>query len=302
MVAESVFAARFQAERGRLFAIAYRLLGSVSDAEDVVQDAYLRWRGAFGVRDAESYLVRVVTRLCLDRLGSARARREVYVGPWLPEPILTGPGTAEPLETVERRESVSFAVLLLLERLSPTERAVFILRGVFDYAYDELAGMLDLAPAHCRQLYRRARSHLSQQRRRFQPSRQAHVDLTRRLLAAASGGDLDGLQALLCDDVTVLTDGGGRVRAALRPVMGRSAVARFLLAVSPNGPAAPHMRMVEVNGTPALVITDRGRLTHVGLVQGRGARAWRIYVVANPDKLQGLARQLAARDGAATIP
>jgi RNA polymerase sigma-70 factor, ECF subfamily len=288
--------------RPLLFSIAYRMLGTVSDAEDVVQDAYLRWRGAFGVRDAESYLVRVVTRLCLDRLGSARARREVYVGPWLPEPILTGPGTAEPLETVERRESVSFAVLLLLERLSPTERAVFILRGVFDYAYDELAGMLDLAPAHCRQLYRRARSHLSQQRRRFQPSRQAHVDLTRRLLAAASGGDLDGLQALLCDDVTVLTDGGGRVRAALRPVMGRSAVARFLLAVSPNGPAAPRMRMVEVNGTPALVITDRGRLTHVGLVQGRGARAWRIYVVANPDKLQGLALQLVARDGAATIP
>jgi DNA-directed RNA polymerase specialized sigma24 family protein len=129
MVAESVpVDTRFQAGRGRLLAIAYRLLGSISDAEDVVQDAYLRWRGVSGVRNAESYLVRVVTRLCLDRLGSARARREVYVGSWLPEPILTGPGTAEPLETVERRESVSFAVLLL-ERLSSTERAVFILRG-----------------------------------------------------------------------------------------------------------------------------------------------------------------------------
>jgi RNA polymerase sigma-70 factor (TIGR02957 family) len=306
MVAESaVVDARFQAERSRLFAIAYRMLGSVSDAEDVVQDAYLRWRGANGVRDAESYLVRVATRLCLDRLGSARARREIYVGPWLPEPILTGPGTAEPLQTVERRESVSFAVLLLLERLSSTERAVFILRGVFDYGYADLAGMLDLAPAHCRQLYHRARSHLRQERQRFQPSRHAHAELTRQLLAAASGGDLDGLQALLCEDVTVVTDGGGRVRAALRPVMGRSAVARFLLAVSPNGPAAPPTRMahmVEVNGTPALVTTDRGRLTHVGLVQARGARAWRIYVVANPDKLQGLVRQLAARDGAAPLP
>jgi RNA polymerase sigma-70 factor (TIGR02957 family) len=303
MVAHSALVdARFQAQRDRLFSIAYRLLGSVSDAEDVVQDAYLRWRGASGVRDAESYLVRVATRLCLDRLGSARARREIYVGPWLPEPILTGPGTAEPLETVERRESVSFAVLLLLERLSPTERAVFILRGVFAYSYADLAGMLDLAPAHCRQLYSRARSHLSQQRRRFRPSREAHAELTRRLLTAASGGDLDGLQALLCEDVTWVTDGGGRVRAARRPVVGRAAVAHFMLAVSQRRPSASRTRMVEVNGTPALVVIDRGRLTHVGLVQARGARAWRIYVVANPDKLQGLARQLAAGDRGVAIP
>jgi RNA polymerase sigma-70 factor (ECF subfamily) len=134
MVAQSTLAdSQFEAQRGRLFSIAYRILGSASDAEDAVQDAYLRWRTAADVRSAEAYLVRVVTRLAVNRLHSVRARREAYVGPWLPEPVLTGPGTAEPLDTVEQRESVSFAVLLLLERLSPTERAVFVLRAVFDY-------------------------------------------------------------------------------------------------------------------------------------------------------------------------
>jgi RNA polymerase sigma factor (sigma-70 family) len=227
---------QFEAQRGRLFSIAYRILGSASDAEDAVQDAYLRWRTAADVRRAEAYLVRVVTRLAVDRLRSARARREVYVGPWLPEPVLTGPGTAEPLDTVEQRESVSFAVLLLLERLSPTERAVFVLRGVFDYGYAELAEMLDITADHCRQLYSRARAHLAEERRRFRAGRQAHADLTRRLLAATSGGDLDGLQSMLCEDAVVLTDGGGRVRAALRPVSGRAAVARFLLGISHAGP------------------------------------------------------------------
>jgi Sigma-70, region 4 len=168
----------------------------------------------------------------MDRLHSAPARREVYVGPWLPEPVLTGPGTAEPLETVEQRESVSFAVLLLLERLSPTERAVFVLRSVFDYGYTELSEMLDITADHCRQFYSRAHAHLAEERRRFQVSRQAHADLTRRLLAATSGGDIDGLEAMLCEDAVVLTDGGGRVRAALRPIIGRTAVARFLLGIS----------------------------------------------------------------------
>jgi RNA polymerase sigma-70 factor (TIGR02957 family) len=300
MVAQSILAdGQFEAQRGRLFSIAYRILGSASDAEDAVQDAYLRWRTAANVRDAEAYLVRVVTRLAVDRLHSVRARREAYLGPWLPEPVLTGPGTAEPLDTVEQRESVSFAVLLLLERLSPTERAVFVLRGVFDYGYAELSGMLDITPDHCRKLYSRARAHLAEERRRFRASRQAHADLTRRLLAATSGGDLDRLQSLLCEDAVVLTDGGGRVRAALRPVIGRTAVARFLLGISPRGPAAVDMALVEVNGTPGLIATDAGRLTSVGLVEGDGERARRIYVVVNPDKLRWVAVALTSAAGAA---
>jgi RNA polymerase sigma-70 factor (TIGR02957 family) len=303
MVAQSTLAdGQFEAQRGRLFSIAYRILGSASDAEDAVQDAYLRWRTAADVHSAEAYLVRVVTRVAVDRLRSARARREAYVGPWLPEPVLTGPGTAEPLDTVEQRESVSFAVLLLLERLSPTERAVFVLRGVFDYGYAELAGMLDITPEHCRQLYRRARAHLAEERRRFRTSRQAHADLTRRLLAATSGGDLDSLQSMLCEDVVVLTDGGGRVRAALRPVMGRKAVARFLLGISPRGPAAVDMALVEVNGTPGLIATDAGRLTSVGLVEADGERARRIYLVVNPDKLRRIAVALTAGAGAVVEP
>jgi RNA polymerase sigma-70 factor (TIGR02957 family) len=296
MVVQSTIAdAQFEAQRGRLFSIAYRILGSASDAEDAVQDAYVRWREAADVHHAEAYLVRVVTRLAVDRLGSARARREVYVGPWLPEPVLTGPGTAEPLETVEVRESVSFAVLLLLERLSPTERAVFVLRAVFGYGYAELADILDIAPGHCRQLYSRARAHLTEKRRRFRASRQAHEDLTRRLLAATSGGDLEGLEAMLCEDAVVLTDGGGRVRAALRPVIGRTAVARLLLGISPREPVAVDMTLVEVNGTPALIATDGGRLTSVGLVEAEGTRARRIYVVVNPDKLRCVAAQLPPR-------
>jgi RNA polymerase sigma-70 factor (TIGR02957 family) len=299
MVAQSTLpAGQFEAQRGRLFSIAYRILGSASDVEDVVQDAYLRWRGAADVHDAEAYLVRVVTRLAVDRLRSARARREVYVGPWLPEPVLTGAGTAEPLDTVEQRESVSFAVLLLLERLTPTERAVFVLRGVFDYGYAELAEMLDITPDHCRQLYSRARAHLAEERRRFRPSRQAHAGLTRRLLAAASGGDLDGLQSMLCEDAVVLTDGGGRVRAALRPIIGRTAVARFLLGISPHGPAKVDMALVEVNGTPGLIATEGGRLTSVGLVEADDERARRVYVVANPDKLRWIAGALTAGSGA----
>jgi RNA polymerase sigma-70 factor (TIGR02957 family) len=299
MVAQSTVADnQFEAQRGRLFSIAYRILGSATDAEDAVQDAYLRWRTAADVRDAEAYLVRIVTRLAVDRLHSVRARREGYLGPWLPEPVLTGPGTAEPLDTVEQRESVSFAVLLLLERLSPTERAVFVLRGVFDYGYPELAEMLDITPDHCRQLYSRARAHLAEERRRFHASRQAHADLTRRLLAATSGGDLDRLQALLCEDAVVLTDGGGRVRAALRPIIGRAAVARFLLGISPAGPVAVEMALVEVNGTPGLIATEAGRLTSVGLVEADGERARRIYVVVNPDKLRCIAVALAAGSSA----
>ncbi|HEU4424570.1 MAG TPA: RNA polymerase sigma-70 factor, partial [Pilimelia sp.] len=286
MVQPTVADAQFEAQRGRLFSIAYRVLGRASDAEDAVQDAYLRWCRAAEVRDPEAYLVRVVTRLAVDRLRSAHARREVYVGPWLPEPLLTGPGTAEPLQTVEQRESVSFAVLLLLERLSPTERAVFVLRAVFDRGYAELAEMLDITPDYCRQLYSRARSHLAEERRRFPADRRLHADLTRRLLAAASGGDLTGLEAMLCEDAVVITDGGGRVRAALRPVVGRAAVARFLLGISPPEPFSVEMALVEVNGAPGLIATDAGRLTSVGLVEAEDGRARRIYVVVNPDKLR----------------
>jgi hypothetical protein len=179
---------------------------------------------------------------------------------------------------------------------------VFVLRSVFDYGYAELSEMLDITADHCRQLYSRAHAHLAEERRRFRVSRQAHADLTRRLLAATSGGDLDGLEAMLCEDAVVLTDGGGRIRAALRPIIGRAAVARFLLGISPRAPATVDMALVEVNGTPGLITTEGGRLTSVGLVEADGERARRIYVVVNPDKLRWVSGALAATSGAVVEP
>ena len=288
----------FEAVRGRLFAVAYRLLGSATEAEDVLQNAYERWAAAAsGVRDPEAFLVRVVTRLCLNELGAARRRREVYVGPWLPEPVLTAAGATGPMDTVEQRESVSLAVLVLLQRLIPTERAVLVLRDVVGYSYAELAVLLELTEANCRQLYSRARAHLRSERARFRAAPNAHAELTRRLLNAVTSGDVTALEAMLTEDVTVWTDGGGRARAALRPVRGRAAVARFLLAITGRAHDGLELRSAEVNGQAGLLALTDGQLTHVGLVTVTPDGVDRVYVIANPDKLRYAAAQLPVTTG-----
>ena len=275
----------FEEHRQRLFSLAYRMLGSAHDAEDVVQTAWLRWTAAQDVRDPAAFLTTVVTRLCLDEIGSARKRRETYVGPWLPEPVPTA--DLGPLETVEQREQVTFGALLLLERLSPQERAVCVLRDGFDYPYRDLAQVLGLTEPHCRQLHRRARQRLDQDAPRRRPVDPAvHVELGARLFAAALDGDLAALEALLADDAVLVSDGGGLASAARRPVTSRSKVARFVLGVTGKLDAATLTASVEdLNGAPALLVREAGRLSSVSFVETDGARIQRLLFVVNPVKL-----------------
>jgi len=275
----------FEEHRQRLFSVAYRMLGSAHDAEDVVQTAWLRWTATQDVRDPGAFLTTVVTRLCLDELGSARKRRETYVGPWLPEPVPTA--DLGPLETVEQREQVTLGALLLLERLSPQERAVCVLRDGFDYPYRDLAQVLGLTEPHCRQLHRRARQRLDQDAPRRRPVDPAvHVELGARLFAAALDGDLAALEALLADDAVLVSDGGGLASAARRPVTSRSKVARFVLGVTGKLDAATLTASVEdLNGAPALLVREAGRLSSVSFVETDGARIQRLLFVVNPVKL-----------------
>jgi RNA polymerase sigma factor (sigma-70 family) len=228
MAADAV--GEFEAHRSRMFGLAYRLLGSAQEAEDVVQDAFLRWHNAepAAIAVPSAWLAKVVTNLCLNRLASARVQRERYVGPWLPEPVLTSDGTLGPLDTAEQHDSVSLAVLVLLERLTPSERAVFVLREAFGHGYREIAQILELSEVNCRQLDRRARRRLAELRPRFRPELRQWHRLVERFLVAAREGDLRGLQQLLAADVSAWADGGGKVTAARRPVLGPARVARYL--------------------------------------------------------------------------
>jgi RNA polymerase sigma-70 factor (TIGR02957 family) len=280
--------------RPRAFAIAYRLLGSVSEAEDVVQEGLLRLHGVLEAGEEievpEAYLATVVTRLGIDRLRSAQMRRETYVGEWLPEPVVTG-GRDDPATHAEMSDSLSLAFLVLLERLSPEQRAVFLLREVFDYGYDAIAEIVGKSEAACRQLAVRARGHVEQDRPRFEASRQEQDELTRRFMSAAQTGDLDGLEALLADDVALHGDGGGKVRALAEPMFGRRRVARAVLRTMNIVTAIEgySMRPVEVNGHPgALALDGQQRVLAVlsfdiadGQIQG-------ISGIVNPDKLRHL--------------
>jgi RNA polymerase sigma-70 factor (TIGR02957 family) len=284
----------FDRHRRLLFSVAYQMLGSVADAEDTVQDAWLRWSAAdrTAVTDPRAYLVRVVSRLALDRLGSARTRRETYVGPWLPEPLLTEDAARGPEEAAELGEQVSLAVLVVLETLSPAERAVFVLREVFGMEWAEVAGVLDRSEAAVRQLGHRAREHVQARRPRFDADRRAQREVTERFLAACVGGDVDALLAVLSPGVVLLTDGGGRAKAALRPIVGAAKAARFLVAVSADGLSVPGLRtrLVDVNGAPGVVVeTDTGPVIAVSLVVA-GGQVEQALVVLNPDKLAGLQR------------
>ena len=222
----------FERYRSLLFSIAYRMLGSVADAEEILQEAYLRWREApeAEVRSPKSYLSAVVTRLSIDRLRSARAWREEYVGPWLPEPLVTE-GAEEVADSIELDESLSMAFLVLLESLNPMERAVFLLREVFDYDYGEISRIVERSEDNCRQIARRARQSVAARRPSFEQSPEQKERLTERFVEACMSGDMQGLVGLLCEDVTLWSDGGGKVAAAPYPIHGPERVARFLLGV-----------------------------------------------------------------------
>jgi RNA polymerase sigma-70 factor (ECF subfamily) len=289
----------FTRHRRLLFTVAYQMLGSVTDAEDVVQDAWLRWSAAdrSDVADARAYLVRITSRLALDRLATARARRESYVGPWLPEPLLTGaapvagaPPPPAPDEAAELGEQVSLALLVVLETLSPAERAVFVLREVFGLPAAEVAATLGRSEAAVRQTAHRAREHVQARQPRFDADRSAQRAVTERFLAACSGGDVDALLAALAPDVVLVTDGGGRAKAALRPISGADKVARFLLATAAQGLAVPdlHVEVADLNGAPGVVLwsgTAPYMTLSLVLVDGLVAQ---VLVVRNPDKLRGL--------------
>ena len=286
----------FDEHRPLLFSIAYRMLGSAADAEDVVQDAWLRYRGAADVRSPRAFAATIVTRLCLDRLKSSRTLREEYVGPWLPEPILT---TEEgPDVTMQRSESVTLAFLVLLETLSPEERAVFILREVFDYNHDEIADALALTPANCRQLLHRAKGKI-RNRPAAGATRAGHQVLGR-FADALKTGDARELTALLTEDVGFWSDGGGKVAAARRPLVGRAEVLNFLIglhrtAITSGAYAAGSFSFQEVNGEPALLIRVGDRLDSVFVLSVDADRIGAMRVVRNPDKLRYIERQLAAR-------
>jgi len=272
----------FDEHRGLLFTVAYEMLGSAADAEDVVQETWLRWadveRGE--VRDPRAYLVRIVTRLSLNRLRTLKRQRETYVGPWLPEPLLTAPDVAD---HVELADSVSFAMLVVLETLSPLERAVFVLRDVFGFEYDEIASATDRTPAAVRQLASRARAHVAERRPRFEPSADAR-EVAERFFAAAATGDVQALLDVLSPDVVLLSDGGGKVKAALRPILGADKVARWLHGVVPADTELSYEWAV-ANGSPAVLLRIDGQLELVGSVLVIDGQVAEIYLVRNPDKL-----------------
>ncbi|MFH9742199.1 RNA polymerase sigma-70 factor [Streptomyces roseolus] len=303
-------AREFTAYRPRLFGLAYRMLGSAEEAEDTVQDAYLRWNGAdrSAIVQPGAWLTRVVTNLCLTRLTSARATRERYTGTWLPEPVFTdvrgplGAPGAEPLEAVERSDDVSTALLLLLERLTPAERAVYVLREAFGYAHREIAGLLDLGEANCRQLYVRAARRVAApgddgaSRRTGPPAPERHREFVESFVAASREGDLAGLEKVLAADVVWWSDGGGKVRSALRPVRGRDHVLRFLVGVAARREEGSVLTVAEVNGAPGVVLHVGARLIGVATVETRAdGRITDVRMVMNPDKLVFAGRQFATR-------
>ncbi|OBF50853.1 RNA polymerase subunit sigma-24 [Mycobacterium sp. 852002-53434_SCH5985345] len=286
----------FESQRPRLFWLAYRLLGSASEAEDAVQDAYLRLHtaDAEAIESLPAWLTKAVTNLCLNRLTSARARREVYPGPWLPEPVLTDDRTLGPLDTAEQRESVSIALLSLMEHLSPTERAAFVLREAFAYSHFEIAEILQTSEANARQLYRRARQRLGEPRPRFQPDRAQWRRLVDRFFSAASAGDVAGLVEILTDNVTSTADGGGKVAAARRVISGRDRVASYVArGFGRNVPRLGlRLDVADVNGEPAILAFDGETLTGVLSFEIIGDQIAALRAMANPDKLRFLAEQL----------
>ncbi|MCB0221873.1 MAG: RNA polymerase sigma-70 factor [Chrysiogenetes bacterium] len=277
----------FDQHRPMLFALAYRMLGSASDAEDIVQEAWLRWERTNNVERPRSWLASVVSNLCIDQLKSARSRREQYVGPWLPEPLVID---QSPLadEKTELAESVSMAFLVLLESLSPLERAVFLLREVFDYDYAELAQILGRSEESCRQLLSRARSYLKDKRPRFETNEQEQQQIVGRFLQAAMSGDLKGLESLLAQNAVALSDGGGKRHAARVPVIGAAKIAKFVLGIARVNTEELEYRFGRVNHQPALLLYSKGEPYSVQMFSIENGKIARIHSVLNPDKLRAI--------------
>ena len=291
----------FDEHRALLISVAYRILGSVTDAEDTVKEAWLRWSGVntSDVRDPRAFLVRVTTRLAIDRLRRAKTLRESYVGPWLPEPILTGRDVAE---DVALAESVSMAMLVVLETLSPLERAVFVLREAFGMSYAEIANVLGRRVEAVRQLGHRARDHVQERRSRFDADQSEQRRVTERFLEATSTGDLEGLMAVLAPEVTLVADGGGRALAPRRPIRGAEKVARFLLAIATEERMARFLRSVgsepvaanlrvhvsQVNGGPGILVISGDKPISTLVLDVSDGVVRTIHLVANPEKLAGV--------------
>jgi RNA polymerase sigma-70 factor (TIGR02957 family) len=290
----------FDQYRDLLMAVAYRILGQVADAEDVVQEAWIRWTNAetSEVSDPRAFLVRVTTRLSIDRLRRVKARRESYVGPWLPEPLLTGGDIAE---HAALSESISMAMLVVLETLTPLERAVFVLREAFAMPYSEIAEVLGRSEPAVRQISRRAREHVREGRSRFDADQEERRRVTERFLEAAAGGDPNALMEILAPGVTLVADGGGRARAPRRPVHGAEKVAHFLTAISTPQKMAQFLLSVsteplsevdvclaEVNGGPGIVATAGGKPVATIVLDVSDGRVQTIHLVANPEKMAGV--------------
>jgi RNA polymerase sigma-70 factor (ECF subfamily) len=281
-VGGGVSAAEFESHRPMLTGLAYRMLGSWHDAEDVLQDAYLRWTRVDqdAVAEPRRYLTRVVTRLALDHLRSRQAKRETYVGEWLPEPISTG---LPPFESIDTSE-LSLGLLHVMERLTPPQRAVYVLRTAFGLPYDEIGAIIERTPEDCRQLFRRADLAIADGKRRFEPSSRQQHDLLLSFVAAAREGDLTRLERLLHADVVAWSDGGGRAPAARKPVLGRAKVARFFSHIYSRATSF-RVEEVDANGTPALLVRLSDRMTHLLTVESSEGRAARVLAITDPEKL-----------------
>jgi RNA polymerase sigma-70 factor, ECF subfamily len=283
----------FNHHRPLLFSIAYRMLGTVSDAEDMVQETFLRWQltASKTVNSAKTYLATITTRLCIDHLRSARVQREQYIGTWLPEPILTQQSDHS-IDLMELADSLSIAFLAVLERLSPIERAVFLLRDVFDYEYDEIGQMVGKSSTNCRQILKRAKQHLADQRPRFPVSRSQQEQITARFLDASTKGDLEDLLLLLAKDVMCCSDGGGKVVAFIKPIYGAAKVARTLLAVRRKWLSNAVSRLVEINGQPGIIQYLDGNIHAVMTFEIVDGCIQSICIVRNPEKLKQICNEM----------
>jgi RNA polymerase sigma-70 factor (ECF subfamily) len=278
----------FDTYRPRLFGLAYRMLGSAMDAEDIVQEAYLRWQKASGatVEAPLGYLTTVVTRLCIDHLRSAQARREHYIGPWLPEPLVATPSDVDATAFLD--ESLSMALLVLLETLTPVERAVFLLREVFGYGYADIAPIVGKSEVSCRQLGTRARRHVDERKPRFAATPAEHERLLRRFVQACTAGEMAQLTALLSQEVTLWSDGGGKVNAALNPIHGADRVSRFLLGILAKAPPSLALDYAPVNGRTGVILRIDGHVSHVVSIDAVAGQITALHIMANPDKLARL--------------
>jgi RNA polymerase sigma-70 factor (ECF subfamily) len=280
----------FNTHRPLLFGIAYRMLGRVSEAEDMVQDTWLRWQkqDAAEVRSPKAWLVSAVTRLCIDQMRSARREREQYYGVWLPEPLMPTTTDAEPDASTELAESLTMAFMLMLESLGPTERAVFLLREVFSYDYADVGAIVGKSEANCRQIVRRAKAELQANAKPPAPPTAQARQLVEHFIAASATGDVKQVLALLAEEPTVYSDGGGKVKAVGRPIRGLDFVSRFFVGIWPRFMTKMDSRYVNINGSPGLVMSSQGQVHYAFSFEIADERVRNIYIIANPDKLRHL--------------